>query len=118
MKLAITLADQTIHATLLDNPAAAAFAAMLPLTLPMRDLFRREKYATLPAPLPTNAPKLFRYNVGDIAYWSPSRDLAVYYLQDHETIPSPGIIPLATIDSGTDLFHRPGTVTATFRLLP
>jgi len=48
--------------------------------------------------------------VGDIAYWSPDHQFAVYYRQDGESIPSPGIIPIARIDTGAEAFNVPGSV--------
>ncbi len=45
-----------------------------------------------------------------MAYWSPAKQFAVYYHQDGESIPSPGIIPIAKIDAGTEVFNVPGSV--------
>jgi hypothetical protein len=100
-------------ATLTDNPTAQDFASVLPLELTMKDLFGREKYAPLPKALSEKGPPQYRYNVGDIAYWPPSRDLAIYYKQDDETIPSPGIIPIAKLDAGAELFNVKGSVKVT-----
>lgn len=76
----------------------------------MQDLFEREKYAPLPRPLVPTGPKQHRYEVGDIAYWPPSHDLAIYYHQDGARIPAPGIIPLATLDAGAELFNGKGAL--------
>jgi hypothetical protein len=54
-----------------------------------------------------------KYKVGDIAYWSPAHQVAVYYRQDNEQIPSPGVIPIAKIDSGTEAFNVPGSMKVT-----
>ena len=54
--------------------------------------------------------------VGDIAYWPPSHDLAIYYHQDGESIPSPGIIPIAKIDDGAEAFNVSGSVKVTIEL--
>ena len=59
----------------------------------MKDLFGREKYGDLPKALSKNGPGKNTYEVGEIAYWSPARQFAVYDHQDGESIPSPGIIP-------------------------
>ena len=56
------------------------------------------------------------YEVGDVAYWSPSHDLAIYYHQDGESIPSPGIIPIAKIDGGAEAFNVPGSVKVVIEL--
>jgi hypothetical protein len=79
----------------------------------MKDLFGREKYCDLPRTLSENGPRKNAYDVGDIAYWSPDHHFAVYYHQDGESIPSPGVIPIAKIDAGTEAFNVPGSVKVT-----
>jgi hypothetical protein len=70
----------------------------------------------LPKALSENGPRKTRYEVGDIAYWSPDHQFAVYYRQDRESISSPGIIPIAKIDAGADAFNVPGSVKVTIEL--
>lgn len=82
----------------------------------MNDLFGREKFAHLPKALSENGPRTHSYQVGDIAYWSPSHDIAFYYRQDGESIPSPGIISIGKIDAGTEAFNVPGSVKVTIEL--
>lgn len=110
MKLNIKIGEKVLTASLADNATARDFVSLLPLNLPMKDLFGREKYADLPKSLSEKGLRENRYEVGDIAYWSPNHQLAVYYLQDGESIPSPGIIPIATIDAGAEAFSVPGSV--------
>ena len=47
-RVRITIGGKSIEATLADSEAARDFASLLPITLPMNDLFRREKFAHLP----------------------------------------------------------------------
>jgi len=82
----------------------------------MNDLFGREKYGNLPKALSENGPGKNRHEVGDIAYWSPDHQFAVYYRQDGELIPSPGVIPIAKIDAGAEAFDVPGSVKVTIEL--
>jgi hypothetical protein len=110
MKITIKLAGKTLTASLEDNETARDLVSLLPLSLSMDDLFGREKYATLPRALSEHAPRTHRYEVGEIAYWSPSHDLAIYYRQDNDSIPSPGIIRLGRIDASADAFNVPGSV--------
>jgi len=110
MKINITIRDRVLTATLADNPTARDFVSFLPLNVSMNDLFGREKYGDLPKPLSKDGPRKNRYEVGDIGYWSPDHQFAVYYRQDGETIPSPGIIPIAWIDCGAEAFNVPGSV--------
>ncbi|MEU0945442.1 cyclophilin-like fold protein [Streptomyces canus] len=51
MRIRLTAGDTVLDATLADNATAHKYASLLPLTLQMSDLFRREKYGHLPRPL-------------------------------------------------------------------
>ena len=110
MKINITVSGKTLTATAMDNPTAKDFVSLLPLTMSMEDLFKREKFGHLQKALSEKGPRKNTYEVGDIAYWSPARDLAIYYHQDGESIPAPGIIPIARINGGMEDFNVPGSV--------
>lgn len=110
MKIKITIGKKTLTATLATNPTAKDFASVLPLTVNMNDLFGREKYGDLPKALSKNSPSKKTYEVGEIAYWSPAQQFAIYYHQDGESIPSPGIIPIGKIDAGSEAFNVPGSM--------
>ena len=113
MKIRINIADKVVIATVADNATARDFVSALPLNVSMKDLFGREKYGDLPKALSENGPKKNTYEVGDIAYWSPDHQFAVYYHQDGASIPSPGVIPIAKIDSGAEAFNVSGSVKVT-----
>jgi hypothetical protein len=83
---------------------------LLPLTLPMHDLFGREKAAPLPRALARGGRPRYTYRVGDIVYWSPGPDVAVYYRGGGPAIPAPGIVLLAKLDSGARALNVPGSV--------
>jgi hypothetical protein len=116
LKIKIQVAGKTLTATLADNETARDFASVLPLTVSMKDLFGREKYADLPKALSEDGPSQKNYEVGDIAYWSPDQQFAVYYHRDGESIPSPGIIPIAKIDAPVDAFKVAGSVKVSIEL--
>ena len=116
MKIKITIGGRILTARLADNATAQDFASILPLHVTMKDLFGREKYGDLPKALSKNGPTKKTYEVGEIAYWSPAQQLAVYYHHDGESIPSPGIIPIAKIDAGAEAFNVPGSVKVTIEL--
>jgi hypothetical protein len=116
MKINIRIGGKLLTATLADNATARDFASILPLTVSMNDLFGREKYGDLAEALSEDGPRKNRYEVGDIAYWSPDHQFAVYYRQDGESIPSPGIIPIAKIDAGTEAFNVQGSVKVSIEL--
>jgi hypothetical protein len=113
MKINIKISGKTLTATLADNPTARDFVSLLPLKVSMNDLFGREKYGDLPRAISETGPRTHSYHVGDIAYWSPDHQLAVYYRQDNQTIPSPGVIPVAKIDAGIEAFQVAGSVKVT-----
>jgi hypothetical protein len=116
MKININIGGKILTASLADNATARDFVSVLPLNVSMNDLFGREKYSDLPKALSENGPRKNRYEVGDIAYWSPDHQFAVYYRQDGQSIPSPGIIPIAKIDVGTEAFNVPDSVKVTIEL--
>ena len=57
------------------------------------------------------------FEVGDVAYWPPSSDVAIFYRQGGEAIPDPGIIHLGKIDSGVEVLDMPGSTKVTFELM-
>ena len=115
MEIKMDIGGKTLTATLAGNETARDFASVLPLNVTMKDLFGREKYGDLPKALSENGPRKNKY-VGEIAYWSPAKQFAGYYHHDGETIPSPGIIPIAKIDTGTEAFNVPGSVKVTIEV--
>jgi hypothetical protein len=108
--------DKSITATLIDSKTTCDFISLLPLTLSMNDLFHGEKFAHLPKAISTEGERAHTYEVGEIAYWSPGPDVAIYYRQDGEPIPPPGIIPIGKIDAGAEAFDVPGSVKVTIEL--
>jgi hypothetical protein len=87
------------------------------LTRRMSDLFGREKAGPLPRALARGGRPRHTYSVGDIIYWSPGPDVAVYYRRGGSAIPDPGIVLLARLDSGARAFNVPGTVRVKFERL-
>ena len=117
IKLRLKVADRTITATLIDSEAARDFVSLLPLTLTMNDMFRREKFGHLPRPISTGGKRTHTYAVGEIAYWAPGPDVAVYYRDDGEEIPNPGIIVIGRMDSGVEVLDVPGSLRVTIEAL-
>jgi hypothetical protein len=116
MKITLKIGDRAITATLIACKTAQNFVSLLPLTLTMNDLFGREKFAHLPQAISTEGKRTHTYEVGDIAYWSPGPDVAIYYQHDGEKIPEPGIIVIGKLDSGVDAFNVPGSVEVKIEL--
>lgn len=116
-KITLRVGDKALTATLIDSKTTRDFVSLLPLTLTMNDLFDREKFAHLPRAISTGGKRTHKYEVGNIAYWSPGPDLAIFYRNDGEKIPNPGIIVIGTIDSGMEAFNVPGSVKVKIELL-
>lgn len=80
MRIRIIVEDTELAASLEDTPAARDFAAMLPLDVTLEDYHATEKIADLPGRLSTEgAPAGADPEVGDIAYYAPWGNLALFY---------------------------------------
>lgn len=116
MKIRIDLEGTVLTATLEDNETARGFAALLPLTLTLEDYAATEKVSDLPGKLPTrDAPAGFDPSVGDIAYYAPWGNLALFY-KDFGY--SRGLVKLGALDAGADALRRPGPLRARMELVP
>jgi 4-carboxymuconolactone decarboxylase len=113
MKIKLTIKDRVLTATLKDNKTAQDFVSLLPLTLTMNDLFGREKFGHLPRAISDGGERTHSYQVGQIVYWSPGPDVAIFYRHDGQSIPDPGIIVLGKIDSGVEALNVAGSVKVT-----
>ena len=118
MKINIKVGDKVVTATLIDSKTTRDFVSLLPLTLTMNDLFGREKFAHLPRVISQEGERTKTYEVGDVIYWSPGPDVAIYYRHDGQEIPDPGIIVLGKIDAGIEAFNTPDSVEVTIELVP
>lgn len=93
--------EKIIKATLIDSETAREFIALLPLVLTLTDYNKTEKISDLPKKLTKKgAPPSVTPIAGDIAYYAPWGNLAVFY-KGFEN--SPGLIKLGKIDSGLEL---------------
>ncbi len=77
-KMNIHIGPKIFTATLYDNPTAAQFKAMLPLTLEMSELNGNEKYSHLPADFPANDVNPATIQAGDLMLWR-SNSLVLFY---------------------------------------
>src|SRR2546423_15201784 len=91
MKITLKIEDKVLTATLVDSKTTRDFVSLLPLTLTMNDLFRREKFAHLPRAISEEGKRIHTYEVGQVVYWSPGPDVAIFYRNDGEKIPKPDI---------------------------
>ena len=117
MKIQLKVNDRIVTARIIDSPTARDFLKLLPLALTMNDLFKREKFGHLPRAIAGGGKHTHSYVLGDIAYWPPGPDVAVFYRHDGEVIPEPGIIVLGKVTSGLDALDVRGSVTVRFEVL-
>jgi hypothetical protein len=116
VKINIRIEDRIIPATLNGSKAAQDFASLLPLSMTLEDYASTEKISDLPKRLSTDgAPPGFDPSVGDITYYAPWGNLAVFY-RDFEY--SSGLVSLGTLESGADLFASGPSLRVTFELAP
>jgi hypothetical protein len=116
-RIRIRMGDQTVTATLNKSEAARDFAAMLPVSIQMRDHLRREKTGRIPRPLSERTQGSPTYEKGDLGYWRPGGNFVIFYRHDGLSIPSPGIVLLGRIDAGVEVFDVPGAVDVTVELI-
>ncbi|MFF0191002.1 cyclophilin-like fold protein [Streptomyces sp. NPDC005244] len=101
MDIQFTLDGRRVGAILNDTPAARDFAALLPLTLDLQDFHGTERVADLSRKLETSgAPEPVAARVGDIAYYAPWGNLAVFYRNG--PAPSADLLILGHLDIDAD----------------
>ncbi len=116
MRIRITIGSRTIQGTLADNATARDFAALLPMTVTLEDYERTEKIHYLPRKLSTaGAPAGIDPSVGDITYYAPWGNLAIFY---RDFGYSTGLVSLGRIDSGVELLAEPGPLKARIEVVP
>ncbi len=115
MKIRLKAEDKVITATLIDSKTTQDFISLLPLTLTLEDYAGTEKISYLPRRLSTEgAPAGSDPAVGDIAYYAPWGNLAIFY---RDFGYSSGLVILGKIDSGMEAFKAPGSAKVTVELV-
>jgi len=111
MKIRLTINGKAISATLTTNGTAKDFLSLLPMTLTLDDYAATEKIAYLPRKLSAaGAPPGSDPSVGDIAYYAPWGNLAIFY---RDSPYARGLIPLGRIHSGIEALSVPGPLKVT-----
>ena len=113
MKISMDVNGRVVTATLDDNATSRDFLGLLPLTLTLEDYNSTEKISDLSKKLSrTGAPEGVEPSAGDIAYYAPWGNLAIFYKGFRY---SPGLVRLGRLDGGADVFRRAGTLRVTIR---
>jgi hypothetical protein len=113
-RLIVRVTSHAFRATLLNNAAAAAFKARLPLRVEMTDLNRNEKFYQFSNNLPTQVLNPGTIQTGDLMLYG-SNTLVLFY----QTFPTAySYTRLGRIDnpSGLAAALGPGNVTVTYEL--
>jgi hypothetical protein len=101
--------ERVATARLIDTPAARQFAAMLPLTVQLKDVWGQAKSGRLPHALTVEGTIPVHDPVpGNIYFWPLSDVIAVYYDDLGQTVPDPGLVRLGVVDTGLDGLARAG----------
>ncbi len=115
MKIRLKVGDTLLTATLIDSATVRDFISLLPLTLTLKDYAGTEKISDLPKRLSTEgAPSGSDPSVGDITYYAPWGNLAIFY-RDFGF--SSGLVILGKIDSGVEALNVPGSLKMTIELM-
>jgi len=111
-RIRLSFDGKTAIVKLRDNPTSKDLLRRLPLELEFSDYAGTEKIARLPKKLSTTgAPAGFDPAVGDVTYYSPWGNLAIFY-KDFGY--AQGLISLGSIESGLeDLAALAGDATVT-----
>ena len=111
MKIRLTVNGKTLQATLLDNATARDFFSLLPMSVTLEDYASTEKITQLPKKLATaGAPAGVDPDVGDITYYAPWGNLAIFY-KDFGY--AKGLVKLGSFDSGIEALKTGGSLKAT-----
>ena len=110
--LIITIGGKAFGATLSTNPTAAAFKALLPLSVDMSELNGNEKFFRLPASLPTQPSTLASIQSGDVMLYGTNT--VVLFYKSFSTTYSYTRIGRIDDPAGLERAVGDGSVTVTF----
>ncbi|MCR8718950.1 cyclophilin-like fold protein [Pseudomonas syringae] len=112
MNISMFAGDKVVMFHLEDSATTRDFVSMLPLELTLEDYAATEKIGTLPRKLDVTGAAAGNTPVeGDIAYYAPWGNLAIYHKGFNY---SPGLVRLGKIESGLETIRQAGTVAVRF----
>jgi hypothetical protein len=111
VEIRLTINGKSMKAQLIDSATARDFVSLLPMRLTLEDYASTEKISYLPRKLSTEgAPVGSDPSVGDIAYYAPWGNLAIFY---RDAGYARGLVRLGRIDSGIEALDVPGALQTT-----
>nr|WP_236469127.1 cyclophilin-like fold protein [Pseudomonas syringae] len=114
MNVRMYAGDKVVMLHLDDSETARDFVSLLPVELTLEDYAATEKISMLPRKLNvTGAPAGVTPIEGDIAYYAPWGNLAIFHKGFKY---SPGLIRLGRVESGIEVIRQPGTVAVRFEV--
>jgi hypothetical protein len=115
VKIRIKIGKKVVTSSLNDSQTVRDFVSLLPLTLTLEDHAKTEKISYLPRKLSAEgAPTGSDPSVGDIAYYAPWGNLAIYY---RDFSYSSGLVILGKVDGDMEAFNTPDSMKATIELV-
>ena len=116
MRIRIVANDQSFTAVLEDSETARDLVSLLPIEVTLDDYNQTEKVADLPRRLSTaGAPDGTPPVVGDIAYYAPWGNLAIYY---RDFAYSRGLVRLGRLQGDTSALGDMGPGKARIEIVP
>ena len=115
VEILLKINGHSIPASMIGNATTKDFLALLPVTLTLDDYNGTEKIGYLPKKLSTDdAPEGFTPSIGDIAYYAPWGNVAIFY-RDFRY--SKGLVLLGRIQSGVEALTAQTPLKATIERL-
>ena len=115
VEILLKINGRSIPASMIDNATTKDFLSLLPVTLTLDDYNGTEKISYLPKKLSTDgAPAGFTPSIGDIAYYAPWGNVAIFY-RDFRY--SRGLVLLGRIQSGVEALTAQTPLKATIERL-
>jgi hypothetical protein len=108
MRIRLNVQSRSLTAALDESATSRDFVSLLPLTLTLEDYNGTEKISMLPKRLSIEgAPRGSDPSAGDLAYYAPWGNLAIFY-QDFGY--SSGLVLLGKLDAGIEALAGPDSL--------
>jgi len=115
VEILLKINGHSIPASRIGNATTKAFLALLPVTPTLDDYNGTEKIGYLPKKLSTaDAPEGFTPSIGDIAYYAPWGNVALFYRAFRY---SKGLVLLGLLQSGVEALATQTPIKATIERL-